>query len=76
METTSLYKRRRGRKAEVFTSLIVDYAYVQQRANEDPVIRAKVEAMKALLRLFTDEMDVQFWARIEARRQTSHPVDP
>jgi hypothetical protein len=48
-------------KAEIFARLIVEPAMVKQRAESDPVLRAKIEKMESLVRKFSDEMDEEFW---------------
>ena len=55
-------------KAEIFASMVVDYDYVEDRANADPVIRAKVERIKEILVLFSDQLGPDFWRR-RVRRQ-------
>jgi hypothetical protein len=48
-------------KAEIYARLIVRHDYVELRAREDPVIRAKVKMMKSLLIHFSSDMGPQFW---------------
>lgn len=52
-------------KAEVFANLIVDGAYVADRAKKDKVLAAKVERMKELLAKFCPEMSDKFWAKVD-----------
>lgn len=54
-------------KAEMFANLIVDPAYVENRAGTDRVIHAKVDRMKDQLAKFCPEMNDRFWERV---RQT------
>ena len=48
-------------KAEVFANLIVDTAYVAERASTDRVLRAKVQALKELMAKFCPDVNKQFW---------------
>jgi hypothetical protein len=55
-------------KAEIFANLMVAPAYVARRCRTDPVLRAKVAAMKRLLARFCPEVDERFWLRVAAFR--------
>jgi len=57
-------------KAEVFANMIVDYAYVQNRALNDRVIKAKVERMRELLASFCPEMNAKFWENAKKVERT------
>jgi hypothetical protein len=57
-------------KAEVFANLIVDYAYVADRAKKDRVLNAKVERMKELLAKFCPDINDRFWEKV---RTTERP---
>jgi hypothetical protein len=50
-------------KAEVFANLIVDTAYVAERSPTDRVLRAKVQALKALMAKFCPDVNEPFWDR-------------
>ncbi len=52
-------------KAEVFANLMVEPQRVLSRANSDPVLRNKVAAMKKLLEKFCEELNSEFWSKIE-----------
>jgi hypothetical protein len=54
-------------KAEMFANLLVDYAYVEQRAGRDGVLRAKVERMDLLLAQFCPELNGEFWRAVKAK---------
>lgn len=53
-------------KAELFANLIVEPKYVEEQAAKDPVLRAKVECLKAQLQAFCAEVDPEFWKRVNA----------
>ena len=55
-------------KAEMFANLVVEPAYLERRSQTDPVVRAKVAAIKRLLTQFAPEADDRFWARAAALR--------
>jgi hypothetical protein len=57
-------------KAEVFANLIVDSAYVAERAMTGRVVRAKVMALKKLLAKFCPEVDEDFWTKAAAVDRT------
>lgn len=63
-------------KAEVFANLIVDPTYIDDRAAQDRVIRAKVARMKELLAEFCPEMDDRFWAQVGRRSGPAPGVRP
>ena len=48
-------------KAEVFAHMMVDYASVWKRAEEDAVLEKKVRRMKSLLNRFSRSMNAEFW---------------
>ena len=50
-------------KAEVFANLIVDSAYVAERAKSDRVLGAKVQALEKSLAKFCPEIDPAFWSK-------------
>jgi len=50
-------------KAEVFTILITDHAYLKRRTATDPVLEAKVGMLKQGLQRFCPAMDAAYWAR-------------
>jgi hypothetical protein len=56
-------------KAEVFANLVVDLAYVEDRALTDRVLRAKVARMKELLAAFCPEMDGRFWEKVRRMKR-------
>lgn len=51
-------------KAEVFAHLVVNPDYVEDRAKEDHVLKAKVERMRDLLISFCPDMDEEFWEKV------------
>ncbi len=48
-------------KAEVFATMMVDYAAVQKLAEKDPRLEKKVRRMKSLLNRFSRSMNAKFW---------------
>lgn len=48
-------------KAEIFSYLITDKAFVLDRMRLDPVIAAKVDRIKALMVVFEPQMDAKWW---------------
>jgi hypothetical protein len=62
-------------RAEVFATLVVRAAYIEQRTREDRVLREKVMWMKDTLRKWCPEVDDRFWERAQRvnRRRPSHP---
>jgi hypothetical protein len=48
-------------KAEVFANMIVNSKAVEERAKNDPVIRAKTVLMRDILQSFCSKMDDRFW---------------
>lgn len=65
-------------KAEVFSRMIVAPREVARRAAADPVLKRKVDRMKALMKGFDPSIDDAFWGRVEAREPapTSPPGRP
>ncbi len=53
-------------KAELFANMIVDAAYVAERAKTDRVLRVKVQALKKLLARFCPEVNDAFWTAAAA----------
>lgn len=51
-------------KAEIFTHLFVDAAYLDGRSAQDPVLAKKVKAMKHLLAKFCPDMNDEFWRKV------------
>ncbi len=49
-------------KAEVYSHLLLDPAFVEKRAAADPAIAAKVARIKVLLATFEPAMDAKWWA--------------
>jgi hypothetical protein len=49
--------------AEMFANLVVEPQYLERRAANDRVVRAKVAAIKRLLTRFDPKADDEFWAR-------------
>ena len=56
-------------KAEVFAHMIVQPEYVEKRAKENSVLRAKVARMKELLEDFCPKVDESFWTKVEAKKR-------
>lgn len=50
-------------KAETFSHLLCDSAFVAERAAADPVLRAKVARLKASLAAFAPEIGAAWWPR-------------
>lgn len=50
-------------KAEVFSHLIVNGDLVSKRTEDDPVLKEKVEFIKALTARFCEEVNSDFWKR-------------
>jgi hypothetical protein len=50
-------------KAELFAYMMTDYDQIESLAASDPVIRKKLQAMKALLSNFCPEMNESFWRK-------------
>ena len=59
-------------KAEMFANMIVNRAYVDDRAKDDRVLKTKVERMKDLMATFCPEMNDMFWEKVE-RSDRSDP---
>lgn len=57
-------------KAEVFTNLMIEPAYVEDRIETDFVLNAKVERMKRTLGEFCPQINAEFWRRVAVRRGT------
>lgn len=57
-------------KAELFANLIVEPEGVAQQAANDAVLKAKIECLKDELRSFCDEVDDDFWKRVDQTRRT------
>jgi hypothetical protein len=51
-------------KAEVFSFLIADPAFLQKRMEKDPVIAKKVKHLKRVLRRFCPEMNEAFFSKL------------
>ena len=60
-------------KAEIFANLMVDFEYVQLRAEQDPVLKAKVERMKALLAAFCPAMNDDLWKKVRETKRPHYP---
>jgi Putative zinc-binding metallo-peptidase len=58
-------------KAEIFANLLVDGHYVDERTNKDPVLKAKTERMRELLKSFCLEANDEFWDK--SRRLQREP---
>ena len=54
-------------KAEIFANLIVDPAYVANRAGKEGVLNAKVQQMRKLLINFCPEMTDEFWEKVRSK---------
>jgi hypothetical protein len=50
-------------KAEIFANMIVDPDHVDERSKKDPVVKAKAERMRELLKSFCPEIDDKFWTK-------------
>lgn len=50
-------------KAEMFANMIVDPGHVDERSRKDPVVKAKAERMRELLKSFCPEIDDKFWTK-------------
>lgn len=50
-------------KAEVFANMMLEPKHVNTRASNDPVIKAKQDAMKSLLHKFCADVDEEFWKK-------------
>jgi len=57
-------------KAEVYSYLVTAYPLVEQMARNDPVIAAKVAAIKQLVRDFHPDMDERFWRQFRVEDET------
>ena len=60
-------------KAEIFANLMVDSDYVRRRISKDLVLRAKVEAMKALLLKLCPQMNEDFWRKVDRTETGDQP---
>lgn len=58
-------------KAEMFTSMIIEPSYVQQRIKSDRVLANKARCMKCQMENFCSDMDEEFWAK--AAKINSNP---
>jgi len=52
-------------KAEIFSHMIVDSAYMKERIARDPIVGAKVQRMKEFLEHYCKEVDESFWLRAQ-----------
>jgi hypothetical protein len=59
-------------KAEVFAHLVVDNAYVENRAKKDRVLKTKIDRMKELLIAFCPEMNEAFWDKVRMRTRSDN----
>lgn len=59
-------------KAEVFCYLMVSYAHVMERCEQDAILKRKVERMKELLHTYIPELDEAFWEQKIAHRSFPH----
>lgn len=50
-------------KAEVFAYMVADDAYIESRIESDPVLRSKVNKMKALMAKFCAQVGQEFWQK-------------
>jgi hypothetical protein len=57
-------------KAEVFANLIVDPAYVEDRAKKDRVLEAKVTRMRDLMASFCPDVNDAFWEKVRTMKRT------
>ena len=57
-------------RAEVFSYLVMDYGGVERRAEKDPHLAAKAQALRLFFRSLSTEMDEGFWKRMRDRGQT------
>ena len=63
-------------KAEVFSNLLVDFAYVERRARKEKVLWAKAELMRALLAAFCPEVNDDFWKTVRSiKRNNDRPEE-
>jgi hypothetical protein len=62
-------------KAEIFSHLIVNGAYVEERAKRDPLLRAKVNMLKSAISRFSAEIDEMFWATTSRLRRPTSASD-
>lgn len=54
-------------KAELYASMILDHGYIQMRAEQEPILAAKVRRMKKLLKDFHPDYNDNFWHLMNAR---------
>lgn len=57
-------------KAEVFANLLINPAYVEDRAKKDRVLKAKVERMRDLLFSFCPDMKEEFWEKVRRMKRS------
>ena len=60
-------------KADLFAYLMVVHHWVEERAEADPYLRAKVDTIKQRLAEFDPVFDASFWERIDAIRRDVTP---
>lgn len=60
-------------KADLFAYLMVAHHWVEERAAEDPFLRAKVRMIKNRLAGFDSAFDDEFWEKIDAIRRDVSP---
>lgn len=58
-------------KAETFANMMVNYQLMEERAQNDPVLKSKIVRMKQLLQKFDSSFNDEFWALISKRTPVS-----
>ena len=56
-------------KAEIYCYMIVEPGHIERQSSKNPLIRLKVEMMRALVLELSPEMNDEFWDTIKARRE-------
>lgn len=60
-------------KAETFAFLMVRPDYLRDRTLRDPILEAKCDSIRRLLKRFCPAADLAFWKRVEAARAPASP---
>jgi len=60
-------------KADIFAYMMVLYHYVEKCADQDAIIKAKMQLMKTRLKQLSPEMDANFWNRIKEIKRDIRP---
>lgn len=57
-------------KAELFSFLFTDHAFLKKRCEKDESVRSKVSRMKELMESFCPDMDEKFWEKLNKPKKS------